>query len=137
MTTPRIGFIGLGLMGRAMALRLLDKGYSLTVLGNTDRTGIEAAVARGATEAAIAADIARQSDIVMLCMGTSAHVESRMRGPEGVLAGLMEGCVVIDFGTSLPGSTKTLGTEVAAAGGVLLVAGLGGLALMRRRGRGR
>ena len=65
-----IGFIGLGLMGSAMVQRLLDKGYALTVLGNTNRTGIEAALARGATEAENARDLASASDIVMLCMGT-------------------------------------------------------------------
>ena len=46
MSKPKIGFIGLGLMGRAIVGRLQDKGYELTVLGNRDRTGVEAAVAR-------------------------------------------------------------------------------------------
>ncbi|SLN53823.1 2-hydroxy-3-oxopropionate reductase [Pseudoruegeria aquimaris] len=125
MSKPTIGFIGLGLMGSAMVQRLLDCGYSLTVLGNTDRTGVEAALARGATEAATARELAAASDIVMLCMGTSDHVEGRMRGPDGVIAGLRPGAVVIDFGTSLPSSTIALGAEVAAAGGTMLDAPLG------------
>lgn len=125
MDKPDIGFIGLGLMGSAMVQRLLDKGYALTVLGNRDRTGVEAALARGATEAANAREVAEASDVVMLCMGTSEHVEGRMRGPDGVVAGLREGAVVIDYGTSLPGSTKALGEEVAAAGGAYLDAPLG------------
>ncbi|SDY89173.1 2-hydroxy-3-oxopropionate reductase [Jannaschia faecimaris] len=120
-----IGFIGLGLMGSAMVQRLLDKGHTLTVLGNRDRTGVDAALARGATEVATARDVAAASEIAMLCMGTSDHVEGRMRGPDGVIAGLSEGKVVIDFGTSLPESTKTLGDEVAAAGGIYLDAPLG------------
>lgn len=115
-----IGFIGLGLMGSAMVQRLLDKGHRLTVLGNRDRTGVEAALDRGATEAGSARDVAEAADIVMLCMGTSEHVESRMRGPDGVIAGLSDGKIVIDFGTSLPGSTRTLGQEVAAGGGIYL-----------------
>ena len=98
-------------MGSAMVSRLQDKGYDVTVLGNTNRTGIEAAVARGATEAANGEEVAEASDIIMLCMGTSDHVESRMRGPDGVIAGLAPGKVVIDFGTSLPASTKALGKE--------------------------
>jgi 2-hydroxy-3-oxopropionate reductase len=121
----KIGFIGLGLMGSAMVQRLLDQGHALTVLGNRDRTGVEAATARGAAEAGSARDVAEAAEIVMLCMGTSDHVESRMRGPDGVIAGLREGGVVIDFGTSLPGSTKALGEEVAAAGGAYLDAPLG------------
>jgi 3-hydroxyisobutyrate dehydrogenase-like beta-hydroxyacid dehydrogenase len=48
MSKPKIGFIGLGLMGGAMAGRLQDLGYDLTVLGNTDRTYLDQASARGA-----------------------------------------------------------------------------------------
>ncbi|MDB2407856.1 NAD(P)-dependent oxidoreductase [Jannaschia sp.] len=125
MDKPAIGFIGLGLMGSAMVQNLLDRGYALTVLSNRDRTGVEAALARGATEAASARAVAEASDIVMLCMGTSDHVEGRMRGDDGVIAGLRPGAVVIDFGTSLPASTKALGAEVADAGGAYLDAPLG------------
>lgn len=125
MTQRAIGFIGLGLMGAAMVGRLQDRGHALTVLGNRDRRGVEAALARGASEAANARDLAAASDIVMLCMGTSDQVEGRMRGPEGVIAGLRKDAVVIDFGTSLPGSTRALGAEVAAAGGTYLDAPLG------------
>ena len=125
MSKPTIGFIGLGLMGGAMVGRLQDQGYSLTVLGNRDRTYLDVALARGATEGATGREVAAASDIVMLCMGTSDHVEGRMRGADGVLAGLKPGAVVIDFGTSLPGSTRTLGEETQAAGGTYLDAPLG------------
>ncbi|MCG6885109.1 MAG: NAD(P)-dependent oxidoreductase [Silicimonas sp.] len=125
MSKPKIGFIGLGLMGSAMVGRLQDKGYELTVLGNVNRTGLDAAVARGATEAANAREVAEASDIIMLCMGTSDHVESRMRGPDGVIAGLAPGKIVIDYGTSLPASTLELGKEVAAKGASMMDAPLG------------
>ena len=125
MTKPTIGFIGLGLMGGAMVQCLQGKGYALNVLGNRDRTHLDAAIERGAVEASSAKAVAETSDIVMLCMGTSDHVESRMRGDDGVIAGLGAGKVVIDFGTSLPGSTKALGAEVAAVGANYLDAPLG------------
>ncbi len=125
MSTLKIGFIGLGLMGSAMVGRLQDKGYEVTVLGHTNRTGIEKAVARGATEAAHGREVAKASDVVMLCMGTSDQVESRMHGEDGVIAGLSEGDVVIDFGTSLPSSTRALGEEVAAKGATMMDAPLG------------
>lgn len=125
MSKPSIGFIGLGLMGGAMVSRLLDKGCPVTVLGNRDRTYIDAAIARGAVEAGNARELAKANDIVMLCMGTSDQVESRMRGPDGVIAGLQDGKIVIDFGTSLPGSTRALAAEVAEAGASLLDAPLG------------
>lgn len=125
MSKPTIGFIGVGLMGAAMVGRLLDQGYGVQVLGNRTRTRLEELVARGAVEAADAKSLTQDSDIVMLCMGTSDHVESRMRGEDGVIAGLKPGQIVIDFGTSLPGSTTALGDEVAARGGTYLDAPLG------------
>ena len=125
MSKPEIGFIGLGLMGGAMCQRLLDLGYPLTVVCNRTRTHVDAAVQRGAKEAGSAREVAAAADIVMLCMDTSASVEGRMRGEDGVIAGMRPGAVVIDFGTSLPGSTRTLGEEVAAAGGTYLDAPLG------------
>lgn len=121
----KIGFIGLGLMGGAMVGRLQDQGHELMVLGNRDRTYLDAAIARGATEAQSAAGLAEASDVVMLCMGTSEQVEGRMRGPDGVLAGLKPGSVVVDFGTSLPASTRALGDETSAAGSIYLDAPLG------------
>ncbi len=120
MAKPAIGFIGLGLMGGAMCQRLLDMGYPLTVMVNRTRTEADKAIKRGAVEVSTAREIAAASDIVMLCIDTSASVEGRMRGPDGVLAGLRKDAVVIDFGTSLPDSTVVLGAEVAAAGGVYL-----------------
>ena len=82
-------------------------------------------LARGAKEVGTAKELSEASDIVMLCMDTSASVESRMRGDEGVIAGMKPGAVVIDFGTSLPGSTKVLAAEVAEAGGAYLDGPLG------------
>lgn len=125
MTKPTIGFIGLGLMGSAMVQRLLDCGYALHVLGHRDRTGIDAAVARGAVEALDARTLAEASDIVMLCMGTSDQVEARVFGADGVLAGIGAGKTVIDFGTSLPASTLKIGAEMATRGATYLDAPLG------------
>lgn len=121
----KIGFIGLGLMGRAMVARLQDKGHDLIVLGNRDRSGVEAAVARGASEAESAKVLAEAAEIVMLCVGTSEQVESRVLGADAVLAGAREGLVVIDFGTSLPASTQKIGAALAAEGAVYLDAPLG------------
>ena len=125
MTKPEIGFIGLGLMGSAMVERLQATGYSVTITPNRSRPNIDAAVARGASEVGTAREVAAASDIVMLCMDTSDSVEARMRGADGVIAGLRSGAVVIDFGTSLPASTRMLGVEVEAAGGAYLDAPLG------------
>ncbi|MFV0492656.1 MAG: NAD(P)-dependent oxidoreductase [Pseudorhodobacter sp.] len=125
MTKPAIGFIGLGLMGAAMVGRLQDLGYPVTVVANRSRKAVEAAVARGATEVSTARDVAAASEIVMFCMDTSASVESRVYGENGVLAGIKSGAVVIDFGTSLPGSTRKIGADLEKSGATYLDAPLG------------
>ena len=132
---PTIGFIGLGAMGAAMVEQLQQHGYRLTVLANRARTAVDAAVQRGAAEADTARTVAENSDIVMFCVDTSASVESRMNGDDGVIAGLTPGKVVIDFGTSLPESTRRLGAQVAAKGAALLDAPLGRTPAMAREGR--
>lgn len=125
MTKPTIGFIGLGLMGTAMVECLQKNGYPLVVIANRSRTSVDAAVARGATEATSASALAAASDIVMFCMDTSANVESRVYGDDGVLAGIRAGSVVIDFGTSIPASTQKIGADLAAKGAGYLDAPLG------------
>jgi 2-hydroxy-3-oxopropionate reductase len=125
MSKPAIGFIGLGLMGAAMVGRLQALGYGLTVMANRSRSAVDEAVARGAKEAKTARELAAASDIVMLCVDTSASVESRMYGPDGVTEGARPGTLVIDFGTSLPDSTKTIGAALAARGSAYMDAPLG------------
>ncbi len=125
MDEPRIGFIGLGLMGSAMVERLQERGYQLVVLGHRNRRGVEAALNRGAIEAAHGRELAATSDIVMFCMGKSEQVEARVFAENGVLAGAKRGQIVIDFGTSLPSSTKKIGSELAESGATYLDAPLG------------
>ena len=122
---PKIGFIGLGLMGSAMVSRLQSLDYSITTVAHRNRKPIEAAVARGATEVATAGEVAGASELVMLCVDTSAAVEAVMRGKGGVLEQLQPGSLVIDFGTSLPGSTRTLAKECQAKGAAMMDAPLG------------
>lgn len=134
MNKPRIGFSGLGLMGRAMVERLQDQGYAVTVLGHRDRTGIEAALARGASEAANGKALAEASDVVMLCMATSDQVETRVLGAGGVMEGLRPGHIVIDFGTSLPASTQKIAAAMAAKDAIYLDAPLGRTPAHARKG---
>jgi 3-hydroxyisobutyrate dehydrogenase-like beta-hydroxyacid dehydrogenase len=125
MTKSAIGFIGLGLMGDAMVQRLQAKDYALNVIANRSREKVEAAVSRGAVEYKTARELAQASDIVMLCMDTSASVESRMLGEDGILAGLSAGNTVVDFGTSLPASTRAMGEKTTAIGAGYMDAPLG------------
>ena len=124
MTKPVIGFIGLGLMGGNMVENLQNRGYRPVVL-DLDKAAVAAVVARGGSEASSAAQLAAASDIVMLCLTTSAVVESLVYGEEGILAGIREGSVVIDFGTSIPASTRKIGADLASKGAGMIDGALG------------
>lgn len=124
MSKPTIGFIGLGLMGGNMVENLQNKGYPLTVM-DLNKEAVSVCVARGAKEATSAKALAEASDIVMLCLTTSAVVESLVYADDGILAGMKEGSVLVDFGTSIPASTKKIGADLAAKGAGMIDAPLG------------
>lgn len=125
MSKPVIGFIGLGLMGNNMVENLQNKGYELQVM-DLNKDAVAAVVARGgATEAKSAAELAAASDIVMLCLTTSAVVEKIIYADDGILAGIKEGAVLIDFGTSIPASTRKIGADLAEKGAGMIDAPLG------------
>ncbi len=122
---PQIGFIGLGLMGSAMVQRLQSLDYPITVVAHKNRSSIDVAIAKGAKEATSPAQLAKTSEIIMLCVDTSATVEAVMRGENGVLKQLQPNSLVIDFGTSIPGSTQQLAQECQAKGSSMMDAPLG------------
>lgn len=125
MSKPIIGFIGLGLMGSNMVENLQNKGYELQVM-DLNKDAVAAVVARGgATEAKSPAELAAASDIVMLCLTTSEVVEKIVYADNGILAGIKEGSVLIDFGTSIPASTRKIGAALAEKGAGMIDAPLG------------
>ena len=124
MTKPIIGFIGLGLMGGNMVQNLQKKGFELNVM-DLNKEAVAACVARGATEVATAKELAAASDIIMLCLTTSNVVEKLVYGEKGILSGIKEGAVLIDFGTSIPASTRKIGADLAAKGAGMVDAPLG------------
>jgi 3-hydroxyisobutyrate dehydrogenase-like beta-hydroxyacid dehydrogenase len=98
----RIGFIGAGLMGHGMARNIVEKGYRLAVLAHRNRAPIEDLLARGATEAESPAALARASDVVILCVPSSAEVEECVLAENGIMAGAHAGLIVIDCTTAEP-----------------------------------
>ena len=113
---PKIGFIGIGMMGHGMVKNLLAKGYAVTLKVHRNRANVEDLLAAGATEAASHAEVAKASDIVFLCVTGSPQVEAIVLGPDGVLAGALEGLIVVDCSTAEPSSTTMLRTALAAKG---------------------
>jgi len=124
MSKPVIGFIGLGLMGGNMAECLQSNDFELVVMGR-NKTAVGAAVARGAKEVATPKELAEACDIIMLCVTTSDVVEGLVYGDNGILAGIKEDAVVIDYGTSIPTSTQKIGADLAAKGAGMIDAPLG------------
>ena len=117
---PRIGFIGLGLMGHGMAKNLVTKGFPLTVRVNRNRAPLADILAAGAKEVATNADVARASDIVMLCVTGAPQVEEIVFGKDGLAAGAKAGLVIVDTSTSEPATTTRM-RELLAAQGVKFV----------------
>jgi 3-hydroxyisobutyrate dehydrogenase-like beta-hydroxyacid dehydrogenase len=111
---PRIGFIGLGLMGHGMAKNIAAKGFPLTVRVNRNRKPLEDILALGATEVATNADVARASDIVFICVTGSPQVESVVYGANGLLEAAHEGLIVVDTSTAEPASTAAIRMDFGA-----------------------
>lgn len=125
MDKPRIGFIGLGLMGHGMAANLLRKGFPLAVKVNRDRSRLADLLSAGARECATNAEVAAGADFVILCVTGSPQVEQIVLGPDGLLGAARAGLVVIDTSTSEPGSTAQMREALAKKGALFVDAPLG------------
>ena len=135
MAKERIGFIGVGFMGHGMAKNLLEKGQPLTILGHRNRAPVDDLVKGGAKEAKNAVEVAKQSDIVFLCVTGSPQVEENVRGANGLKAGARKGMIVVDTSTSDPNSTIALAKELAPLGVAFCDAPLGGTPAQAEEGR--
>jgi len=125
MSKPTIGFIGLGLMGGNMVENLQKRGFEVIVM-DLNKDAVAKVIERGnAKEASSPKELAEGSDIVQLCLTTSAVVEKIVYGDDGILAGIKSGSVLIDFGTSIPASTKKIGADLAKKGVGMIDAPLG------------
>src|SRR5437899_6266421 len=98
--TTRIGFIGLGVMGRPMAVNLLNSGFDVVVC-NRSHGAVTQLVGLGASAAASPAEVAEHSDVVITVLPDSPDVESVVSGADGVLARPAAGLLLIDMSTIL------------------------------------
>lgn len=109
-----IGFIGLGIMGRPMALRILDGGHALYAYKRG--TVPEELVAQGAVVCASPADVARQSDIVIMMLPDTPDVEGVLFGEHGIAEGLVPGKIVIDMSSISPLATRKFADSIEQLG---------------------
>jgi len=132
---PRIGFIGLGLMGHGIAKNLVTKGFPLTVRVNRNRKPLEDILAAGAKEVATNADVARNSDIVFLCVTGAPHVEEIVHGKDGLASAARKGLVIVDTSTSEPATTAKMRDSLAPQGVLFVDAPLARTPLEAEAGR--
>jgi len=124
-TATRIGFIGLGIMGRPMALNLRKAGYPLWVYGRRSVT-MESLVAAGATACASAAEVADAAEVIIVMVGDTPDVESVLLGTRGVAERIRPGSVVIDMSTISPDATRRFARGLVDKGAEMLDAPVSG-----------
>ena len=98
----RVGMVGLGMMGAAIARNILKAGFALSVVGHRKRAVVEELVAAGAQEVDSASALARNSDVVVICVTGTSQVRDVIWGELGILEGARPGLVVVDSSTSDP-----------------------------------
>jgi 2-hydroxy-3-oxopropionate reductase len=121
----KIGFIGLGIMGKPMAKNLLKAGHEV-VCFDVNKDNVENVVAAGATAAASSADVASRVPLVITMLPNSPHVKSVVMGEGGVLEGAAEGLILIDMSSIAPLASQEVERACAAKGVRMLDAPVSG-----------
>lgn len=125
MDKSRIGWIGVGLMGHGAAKNILEHGHPLSVLGHRNRQPIDDLIGRGAKEVCSASEVANNSEVVFLCVPSTADIERLMLGPQGIIEAARPGLIVVDTTTANPNSTRQLGELLSRRGCGMVDAPLG------------
>ena len=115
MPSETVGFIGLGIMGRPMALNLMKAGYKLVVTSRSQGP-IDALAAAGAKAVKTPADVAREADVVVTMVPDTPDVEDVLFAPKGVAEGLKPGTLVIDMSSISPIETKRFAKKINTLG---------------------
>jgi 3-hydroxyisobutyrate dehydrogenase len=111
----KLGYSGIGLMGRPMTLRLLAAGHQVTVW-NRSRDKLAAVVEKGARAADSPAAVARAAEVVMMCVTDQHAAEEVLFGANGVAAGAGPGVVVVDFSSIAPASAREFAAKLETRG---------------------
>lgn len=133
--TKRIGFIGVGLMGRGMCKNLLVNGYAVIGMTHRNRGPLEDLMKMGATEGVNPREIAEKSDVVIICVTGSPQVEEIVYGENGILEACREGQIVIDCTSSEPSMTARVNGDLSAKGVALADAPLARTPIEAEEGR--
>jgi 2-hydroxy-3-oxopropionate reductase len=121
----KIGFIGLGIMGKPMAKNLLKAGYQLTVF-DINNEAVREVTAAGAKEGKSSADVAAQSDIIITMLPNSPEVEEVVLGNNGIMATARPGTILVDMSSIAPLVSRKLFDNLAGKGIIMLDAPVSG-----------
>lgn len=121
----RVGVIGLGNMGRPMAMNLLKQGFALVVY-DVDAAAVASLQAQGATGASSPAEVAQSVERTVSMVATTAQVEAVMTGENGILHGAADGHVVLSMSTIDPFVARRLHDQLARSGITMLDAPVSG-----------
>lgn len=121
----RIGFIGLGIMGKPMAKNLIKAGYELKVY-DIMTAAVDEVVAAGAKRGENNADVAKDSEIVITMLPNSPHVKAAVLGENGVLDGAKPGTILVDMSSINPIASQEICAEVEKKGCFMLDAPVSG-----------
>ena len=122
----RIGFIGLGIMGRPMAENLMKAGYELTIYNRSGKPSVDQLASMGARVGVSPKQVATESDVVIIMVTDTPDVEQVVLGPSGVIEGARKDMTVIDMSTISPSVTKRIAERLSAAGASMLDAPVSG-----------
>ena len=121
----RVGFVGVGTMGKLMAINLLKRHYQVTAF-DLNPAPVEELLEYGAEQAGSSAEAAAAGDVVITMLPSSPHVEEAVLGPGGILDGMRPGTVLIDMSTIDPLVSKRVAEQVGAKGFRMLDAPVSG-----------
>jgi 2-hydroxy-3-oxopropionate reductase len=121
----RLGFIGLGVMGRPMALNLLKHGHAMSVYARRAEAAAPL-VAAGATRYATPAEVAANAEVIFTMVTASRDVEEVVLGAQGVIHGARPGSVLVDMETISPGVARAVAAALEAKGIAMLDAPVSG-----------
>jgi 3-hydroxyisobutyrate dehydrogenase len=125
MAKTKVGFIGLGIMGNAMARNLLKAGYPLTVYNRTEASAAPL-VSEGAILASSPRAVAERADVVITMVTDSEAVKEVVLGKSGVIEGAHQGLIVVDMSTISPKATREISAKLAESGVRMLDAPVSG-----------
>ncbi len=130
MSAPRLGFVGLGVMGLPMADNLAKAGYAVTVYDKDPAAAARAAAAAGGLQvAASPVEVARAADIVVTMLPSGRYVQEVALGEDGLVHGLREGALLLDTSSSEPWLTKDTAAALADRGIAMVDAPVSGARL--------